>query len=99
MSTPLISVAECAALLRVSPDFVRARIKSGELPALRDVGRGYRIRREALEAFLRAKETASASTPSTRLPVSRPPGRPNTGSTKAYATSSDAVRDLFGSKR
>ena len=48
---PLLTVAEIAAVLRVSNMTVYRLIKAGELPALR-VGKNYRIRTDDLDAFL-----------------------------------------------
>ena len=53
LTGPLLTVAEVAAVLRVSNMTVYRLIKSGELPALR-VGKNYRIRESELEAFLAA---------------------------------------------
>jgi excisionase family DNA binding protein len=50
---PLLTVAEVAAVLRVSNMTVYRLIKAGGLPALR-VGKNYRIRESDLEAFLSA---------------------------------------------
>jgi excisionase family DNA binding protein len=50
---PLLTVAEVAAVLRVSNMTVYRLIKSGELPALR-VGKNYRIREPELESYLSA---------------------------------------------
>jgi excisionase family DNA binding protein len=50
---PLLTVAEVAAVLRVSNMTVYRLIKAGQLPALR-VGKNYRIREPELEAFLSA---------------------------------------------
>ena len=47
----LRTVAEVAAVLRVSNMTVYRLIKAGELPALR-VGKNYRIRSDDLDAFL-----------------------------------------------
>ena len=47
----LLTVAEVAAVLRVSNMTVYRLIKAGELPALR-VGKNYRIRSHDLEAFI-----------------------------------------------
>ena len=47
----LLTVKETARLLRVSPITVRRYIASGRLPAER-VGRGIRVRREAIEGFV-----------------------------------------------
>lgn len=47
----LLTVQETAHLLRVSPITVRRYIAAGRLAAVR-VGRGVRVRREALEAFV-----------------------------------------------
>ena len=48
---PFLTVAEVAAMLRVSNMTVYRLIKSGELPAVR-VGKGYRIRESELQRFL-----------------------------------------------
>jgi excisionase family DNA binding protein len=53
LTGPLLTVAEVAAVLRVSNMTVYRLIKAGELPALR-VGKNYRIREPELEAFLSA---------------------------------------------
>src|SRR5215216_6949029 len=47
----LLTVKETASLLRVSPITIRRYIASGRLPAER-VGRGIRVRREAVEDFV-----------------------------------------------
>lgn len=47
----LLTVRETASLLRVSPITIRRYIASGRLPAER-VGRGIRVRREAIEGFV-----------------------------------------------
>ncbi len=47
----LLTVAEVADILRVSTMTVYRLIRSGELPAVR-VGRNYRVRRAALDAYL-----------------------------------------------
>ena len=48
---PLLTVAEIAAVLRVSNMTVYRLIKAGDLPALR-VGKNYRIREADLSTFL-----------------------------------------------
>lgn len=48
----LLTVNETAKLLRVSPITVRRRIADGQLEAVR-VGKGIRVRREAVDEFLR----------------------------------------------
>jgi excisionase family DNA binding protein len=53
MMGPLLTVAEVAAVLRVSNMTVYRLIKAGDLPALR-VGKNYRIRESELETFLSA---------------------------------------------
>lgn len=50
----LLTVAEVADLLRVSDMTVYRLIRTGELPAVR-VGRNYRVRESALDAFLEAQ--------------------------------------------
>lgn len=45
------TVTEFACLFAVSPRFVRALIRKGEIPALR-LGRSYRIPRKAADAYL-----------------------------------------------
>jgi len=61
----LMTVADCAAYLRVSEDAVERFIRAGELPRValssrnraRGPGpRGWRVRRESLEAFVKARE-------------------------------------------
>ena len=48
----LLTVQETAKMLKVAPITVRRYIQSGRLPAVK-VGRGVRLRREAIEAFLK----------------------------------------------
>jgi excisionase family DNA binding protein len=48
----LLTVAEAASMLRVNPITIRRHIARGLLPAIR-VGRGVRVRREALDQFIR----------------------------------------------
>ena len=50
-TSPLMTVAEVAAALRVSNMTVYRLIKAGDLPALR-VGKNYRIRAAHLDDFL-----------------------------------------------
>jgi excisionase family DNA binding protein len=52
--TSLLTVAEVASAMRVSTMTVYRLIKSGELPAVR-VGRSYRVRGAALEAYLASR--------------------------------------------
>lgn len=47
----LLTVRETAAMLRVAPITIRRYIASGQLAAVR-VGRGVRVRREAVESFV-----------------------------------------------
>ena len=47
----LLTIAETAKLLKVTPTTVRRYISAGQLPAFK-VGRGVRIRKEAIENFL-----------------------------------------------
>ena len=74
---PLLTLQEVAAELKVSVRGVLGFISRGELRAIEGLGRGrgFRVRREWLEAFLRAREVAvpsPAATPGIRLP---PPAR------------------------
>ena len=47
----LLTIAETAKLLKVTPTTVRRYVSAGQLPAFK-VGRGVRIRKEAIEDFL-----------------------------------------------
>jgi len=49
---PLLTVAEVAAVLRLSVKTVRRMIARGELPA-RQIGRQWRVRRTHLDAVIR----------------------------------------------
>ena len=67
-----ISVDEAAVCLGLHPGSVRRLARSGELPAVK-AGRQWRLHRETLEEWLRAKSTrssleknATASRPGTR---------------------------------
>lgn len=51
-----LTVAEVAALMRVSKMTVYRLIRQGDLPAVR-VGRGYRIREEDVHRYLDARYT------------------------------------------
>jgi excisionase family DNA binding protein len=57
----LLTVAALAAELGVRPRWVTERIAAGELRAVRSVGRGYRVRRDWLDAFLAAREVQPAA--------------------------------------
>lgn len=52
----LLTIEEAAEELRMSPGYVRAKIRSGELPA-RKLGTRTRIERSALEAFIAKQPT------------------------------------------
>lgn len=54
MNDQLLTAAEVADQLRVSTMTVYRLIRSGELPAVR-VGRNYRVRASALQAYLEAQ--------------------------------------------
>ena len=56
----LLTVAETAKLLRVSPITVRRRIADGQLDAVR-VGKGIRVPMDAIERFLRPADDGRAS--------------------------------------
>lgn len=58
--SPYLTVSEVAKLVKVTSKTVRQWIRAGRLPAIR-VGRTIRVRREALEAVLRAGEQGGAS--------------------------------------
>ena len=51
-----LTVGEVAEELRVHPETVRQWIRDGELDAF-DTGRGYRISRADLDAFMRRRKT------------------------------------------
>ncbi len=74
--TPLLSVADVARQLGVSPRYVHARIAAHELRAIAGVGRGFRIRPEWVDAFLASREVAApekvASRPGARAARRRP---------------------------
>lgn len=55
-TTILLTAEEVAERLRVNVNTVRRYIRSGRLPAIR-LGKGYRIRSEDLESFLRSLMT------------------------------------------
>ena len=55
----LLTVRESAELLRVTPITIRRYIAAGRLPAVR-VGRGVRVRREAVEGLLEPVALAPA---------------------------------------
>ncbi len=79
--TALLTVAAIASELSVTPRWVYDRIAAGELRAIGRIGRGFRIRREWLDAFLAEREVRSAS--ATPAPVRAVPtsqrGAPTTG--------------------
>lgn len=58
-TTMLLTAEEVAEQLRVNVNTVRRYIRSGRLPAIR-LGKGYRVRAEDLEAFLRSLATTSS---------------------------------------
>jgi excisionase family DNA binding protein len=102
---PLLTVRECARLMGASEDFVRDRITSGELRALRRIGRGYRVRAEDLDAFLALRARPEQPTSSARAPTLppsplRPPRRGRrpcpAGAATVFTSSAAAHRALFG---
>jgi excisionase family DNA binding protein len=56
MNTEFLTVAEVAAILRVSKLTVWRYIDAGKLPAYK-VGRDYRIKKSEFEQFLESKRT------------------------------------------
>lgn len=66
----LLTVRETAQLLRVSPLTVRRYIQDGRLPALK-VGKGVRVRKEALEQFMKPVEPKRAK-PVRSIPRGKP---------------------------
>jgi excisionase family DNA binding protein len=58
--TPLLTVSQVAAEFQVTAQTIRNWIEQGVLPAVR-VGRGYRIRREDVDALLTRASADSAS--------------------------------------
>jgi excisionase family DNA binding protein len=86
--TALLTVAAVASELCVTPRWVHDRIAAGELRAIGRIGRGFRIRREWLDAFLAEREVhGAAATPAPVRPTpapartapSRQRGAPTTG--------------------
>jgi excisionase family DNA binding protein len=82
----LLTVEDVARELQASPKWVRARIAAHELRAVQRVGRGFRIRREWLDAFLATLEIAA--------PAESPGRHPSRGGATA-----STVRKPFGSVR
>jgi excisionase family DNA binding protein len=87
-SSELMTVAEVARELRVTPATIRSRIREGKLPAIRVGERGYRVRRSDLRrmiAFLgglkpanghdRPLDRAKAATPVDQEQALRPASR------------------------
>ncbi len=58
MATDVMTVSEVAEYLRVNPQTVYRKAKSGELPAVR-IGRAIRFRRAELDAWLKGLSTVS----------------------------------------
>ena len=56
----LLTIGQVARELGVSGPWVHARIRAGELRAIRGIGRGYRVRREWLDAFLCTREVCGS---------------------------------------
>lgn len=76
----LLTVAEAARLLRVSPITIRRHIADGQIQGVR-AGRAVRVPREALGRFLRPIEPKATKFTPTRSSVKRAPaGRPLTRS-------------------
>jgi excisionase family DNA binding protein len=88
----LLTVPEVAAELRVSVRTVLGFIASGDLRALHGVGRGrgYRVRREWVDAFLRSREknVPSPSGPAHELP--RGPAKAARHPTESFTSTRDA---------
>src|SRR6185312_8650195 len=63
----LLTIAETARELKVAPITIRRYIDSGRLPAVR-VGRGIRVRREAVERFVTDVAPQSSREPSVQRP-------------------------------
>jgi len=81
----LLTIREVAAELKVGMRTVVAYIKSGDLRAMRGLGRGlgYRIKREWLDAFLRVQEVRAGAVDEAPTPTvprgsrdARPPATP-----------------------
>lgn len=56
----LMTVQDVADVFQTSPDTVQAMARSGELPGLR-IGRAWRFRTSAVEAWARAREAAAGT--------------------------------------
>jgi excisionase family DNA binding protein len=69
-ATPLLTVSEVAAEFQVTAQTIRNWIDHGALPAVR-IGRGYRIRREDVDALL-THASAESSSLATRRDVWTP---------------------------
>jgi excisionase family DNA binding protein len=77
VTTQLLDADQVAAVLLVSPKTVIRMAQAGELPVVR-IGRYYRFRPEALDAWLEQRETAGTVgcvTPPTTGTTRRQPGR------------------------
>jgi excisionase family DNA binding protein len=58
MKTEVMTVSEVAEYLRLNPQTVYRKAKTGELPAVR-IGRAIRFRRAELDAWLKAVSVAA----------------------------------------
>ena len=84
------TVDETARLLRVSPITIRRYIASGELEAVR-VGRSVRVRREAIEHFMKPLSRLDPRSPRGRIGGSHP--QQTTGDTGQLDNLADAAQD------
>lgn len=86
----LLTIGQVACELGVSGPWVHARIRAGELRALGGIGRGFRVRREWLDAFLGAREVSPRASleragVTARVPSPRPRGRAESFASAAHA--------------
>ena len=88
----LLTVPEVAAELRVSVRTVLGYIVSGDLRALHGVGRGrgYRIRQEWVEAFLRSREKFVGSPSGPTLELPKGPAKAGRRPTESFTSAREA---------
>lgn len=79
------TVKEVADLLRVSEVTVRRWIKDGELRAI-DIGKGWRIGSQDLDAFLEGHATRPAGIPNGGSAITEPPDKAGTKTEKRQKT-------------
>lgn len=58
----LLNIAEVADVLKITSDTLRRKIREGEIACIRFNSRSIRIRKSALDAYLRSKEDKTTPT-------------------------------------